>query len=64
MSELKRRLSRFETRADTAVERFVFHHKLLGSLMIFIGMPLAMLAAVCACTILAAVPFALLFGAV
>ena len=62
MSELKKRLSRFENRMDTAMERFVFHHRVLGYLMIFIGMPAATLAAVCACTALVAVPIALLSG--
>ena len=45
-----KRVSRFETHVDDAMEKFVFHHKFLGFLMIFIGMPLAILAAVCVCT--------------
>ena len=45
-----KRVSRFENHVDDAMEKFVFHHKFLGFLMIFIGMPLAILAAVCVCT--------------
>ena len=45
-----KRVSRFENHVDDAMEKFVFHHKFLGLLMIIIGMPLAILAAVCVCT--------------
>lgn len=50
MSAFIKRVSRFENRMDALMERFIFHHKLLGLLLIFIGMPLITLAAVCVCT--------------
>ena len=45
--KLKKRVSRFENHVDAAMEKFLFHHRLLGFLIIFIGMPLVTLAAVC-----------------
>lgn len=62
MSAFIKRVSRFENRMDALMERFIFHHKLLGLLLIFIGMPLMTLAAVCVCTMLIVLPIALLFG--
>ena len=62
MSAFIKRVSRFENRMDALMERFIFHHKLLGLLLIFIGMPLRTLSAVCVCTMLIALPIALLFG--
>lgn len=62
MSAFIKRVSRFENRMDASMERFIFHHKLLGLLLIFIGMPLITLAAVCVCTMLIVLPIALLFG--
>lgn len=62
MSAFIKRVSRFENRMDALMERFIFHHKLLGLLLIFIGMPLITLAAVCVCTMLIVLPIALLFG--
>lgn len=62
MSAFIKRVSRFENRMDALMERFIFHHKLLGLLLIFIGMPLITLAAVCVCTMLIVPPIALLFG--
>lgn len=62
MSVFIKRVSRFENRMDALMERFIFHHKLLGLLLIFIGMPFITLAAVCVCTMLIVLPIALLFG--
>lgn len=62
MSAFIKRVSRFENRMDALMERFIFHHKLLGVLLIFIGMPFITLAAVCVCTMLIVLPIALLFG--
>ena len=62
MSAFIKRVSRFENRMDALMERFIFHHKLLGFLLIFIGMPFITLAAVCVCTMLIVLPIALLFG--
>ena len=62
MSAFIKRVSRFENRMDALMERFIFHHKLLGLLLIFIGMLLITLAAVCVCTMLIVLPIALLFG--
>ena len=62
MSAFIKRVSRFENRIEALMERFIFHHKLLGLLLIFIGMPFITLAAVCVCTMLIVLPIALLFG--
>ena len=62
MAAFIKRVSRFENRMDALMERFIFHHKLLGLLLIFIGMPFITLAAVCVCTMLIVLPIALLFG--
>ena len=62
MSAFIKCVSRFENRMDALMERFIFHHKLLGLLLIFIGMPFITLAAVCVCTMLIVLPIALLFG--
>lgn len=57
-----KRVSRFENRIDTSIEKFVFHHQFLGFFMIFVGMPLVTLAAVCVCTTILALPIAFLLG--
>lgn len=62
MSMFIRRVSRLENHIDTSLEKFVFHHQFLGFFMILIGMPLAILATVCVCTTLIALPIAFVFG--
>lgn len=62
MFTLIKSVSRFETHIDASIERFIFHHKFLGFLMIFIGMPLVTLATVCVCTTIIIMPIAFLFG--
>ena len=56
MDTLKRKFSRFENRFDTTAERFIFHHPLLGLLVMFIGLPLLTLLAVVICTLIAMLP--------
>lgn len=53
---------RFEQRFDAKAERFIWHHPLLGSISIFVGMPLLVLACVCISTIVIALPMAWLLG--
>ena len=55
----KKRMSHIEQQVDTVLERFIFQHKILGVLMIFIGMPLLTLAAVCVCTTAIVLPLAM-----
>ena len=62
MTALKKRMSHLENQVDSCMEGFAFHHKFLGFLMIFVGMPLATLLAVCICTLLIALPLSLVFG--
>ena len=62
MGALKKRMSHLENQMDTCMEGFVFHHKFLGFLLIFVGRPLATLLAVCICTMLIALPLSLAFG--
>lgn len=62
MVSLLRRFSHMGSRIDSSLEKFIFHHKILGFLMIFIGMPLITLAAVCICTTLIILPIAFVFG--
>ena len=61
---LRKRVTRLENHIDTLIEKFIFHHKFLGTLMIFIGMSLITLAAVCICTTMIAFPIAFLFGCI
>ena len=49
---------RFEQRFDAKAERFIWHHRLLGFICIFVGMPLLVLACVCISTIVIAFPMA------
>lgn len=62
MFEIKKRMSRFENHVDSLIAAFVFRHRILGLFLIFVGMPLFTLAAVCSCTAILAMPLALLFG--
>ena len=62
MFTLIKRVSRFENHIDDSMERFVFHHKFFGFLMIFIGMPLVTLATVCICTTIITLPIVFMFG--
>ena len=62
MFAFMKRVSHFEHQFDASMEKFIFHHKFLGFLIIFVGMPLATLAAVCACTAVLALPLAFVFG--
>lgn len=62
MFTFRKRVSRFENHVDDAMDKFIFHHKFLGLLMIFIGMPLAILTAVCVCTTMITLLITFLFG--
>lgn len=62
MFTLIKRISRFENHIDTSIEKFIFHHRFLGLLLIFVGMPLVTLVAVCVCTTIIALPIAFIFG--
>lgn len=53
----KKRISRLEEQINAAVEKFIFCHRILGVLVLFLGMPMITLAAVCACTTLIVLPF-------
>lgn len=55
-------VSCFERQMDTRMEKFIVHHPFWGMFLIFIGLPLVTLAAVCVCTIIAALFMAFLFG--
>lgn len=58
----KKRIAQVESQIDATMERFIFRHKVLGFLVVFIGMPLVTLAAVCACTTAIVLPLALALG--
>ena len=62
MFTLLKRLSRFEIRADAKIERFLFHHHFLGFLIIFIGIPLVTLLAVCLFTAAVVLPISFFSG--
>lgn len=62
MLTIKKRVSRFENHMDASMEKFMFHHKFLGFVMIFVGMPVVTLIAVCACTTMITLPLAFMFG--
>ena len=55
-------IRKLENDFDLKAERFICHHPLLGSLAVFIGMPLLVLICVCAGTVLLAYPIALALG--
>ena len=56
------KLARVEAALDRRAERFTFRHPYLTMVIMFIAVPLLMLAAVSALTLLAALPAAMLFG--
>lgn len=62
MFTLIQRVSCFERQMDTRMEKFIVHHPFWGMFLIFIGLPLVTLAAVCVRTIIAALFMAFLFG--
>lgn len=62
MFALIKRVSRIENRIDVSIEKFVFRHRALGFLLIFIGTPMATLAAVCIGTAVITLPLALILG--
>ena len=62
MSTVRKRISRVENHMDAAMETFIFQRKLLVFFIIFVGMPLVTLAAVCVGTTVIAVPIAFLLG--
>ena len=62
MMTWKTRLLHFERMCDGLVEHFLLQHKILGFLLIFIGMPLVTLSAVCICSTVLVLPLALAFG--
>ena len=64
MAMFLKRLSRFEHRMDNAMEKFLFHHRFFGGLVILIGLPLITLIAVCLFTAAIAFPIGLFFGLV
>ena len=59
MMTWKTRLLHFERMCDGLVEHFLLQHKILGFLLIFIGMPLVTLSAVCICSTVLVLPWRL-----
>lgn len=57
-----KRVSRFGNCVDAWLELLMIHHKLLGAVIVFIGMPLVTLASVGVCTSIIALPMAFLLG--
>ena len=55
-------IARVKAALDRRAERFTFRHPYLTMVIMFIAVPLLMLAAVSALTLLAALPAAMLFG--
>lgn len=55
-------IRRFERTMDEKTEKFVWNHPFLGFLLIFVGMPIFILACVSICTVLIAFPFSWLMG--
>lgn len=62
MTGIQGAVFRFEARLDAPVERFLFRHRVLGALAVFLGVPLLALGAVCLCAMGLALPFATAFG--
>ena len=61
-TEIKKRITHFENAIDTSMERFIFHHRVLGVMAVFIGMPMMTLAMVCLCTMCITLPIAAVLG--
>ena len=55
-------IKKCEYDSEVRAEKFLWHHPVLGFFSIFVGMPLIVLCAVCAITIVFAFPMSLLFG--
>ena len=62
MAMLLKRLSRLEAQMDNAIENVLFHHHVWGFLMIFIGIPLITLTAVCLFTTAIVFPLGVFSG--
>lgn len=62
MFPLKKRFARLGNQFDAAMERFLFHHKFLGLLLLCVGGPLITLAAVCLCSTALILPMAWVLG--
>lgn len=62
MATMKKHLHQFNTRFDSALAQFTQIHRFLGFLIIFVGMPLATVAAVFISAASIILPFAWFFG--
>lgn len=58
----KNRISRMGKCLDASLERLILRHKVLGMLMLLIGIPLLTLGAVCLCTTAIILPVSLALG--
>ncbi len=62
MIAISKLLHKFEDEFDRHAEHFVFHYPCLATLALFVRLPIFILVAVSACTVLIALPIFLLFG--
>ena len=62
MTEFMKNVARLERRFDRKAESFTFHHPVLASLLMFVGLPLFVLTAVCLSTIVISLPVSWLMG--
>lgn len=62
MTEFMKNVARLERRFDRKAESFTFHHPVLASLLMFVGLPLFVLTAVCLFTIVISLPVSWLMG--
>ena len=62
MFKFIKRISCFESRMDARIENFLLCHQGFKLFLIYIGLPLFTMAAVCVCTTAVALSLALVFG--
>ncbi|MDO5399753.1 MAG: hypothetical protein Q4F17_02065 [Eubacteriales bacterium] len=62
MTAILKSLHHWESRLDRRAERFALRHPNLALLFMLVAMPIFILAAVIACTMLLAAPLALILG--
>ena len=59
---IRKRLRKFELKFDRCAEKVIWHHPILGYFLLFVAMPIFVLACVCLFTMLITYPMSLIFG--
>lgn len=62
MTAIMKSIHQFTNRLDYCVQRYASHHPYMAFMTMFIGLPIFILLAVTACTMIITLPFAWIFG--